>query len=340
MNITSVFSFLVHPSKLEETQPEIGGTSLSLTGTLFDMLSVVFNKAPDDCNIDISFNPTPEGVQVNQRRNDIIALLQDPTLANARVLAEQLQAVTTRRSGLGLLFIVLGQETGARRVYISRFPADFGIVAEERQDTLRVEFLERVFMKNAASYKAAVYDGRSFDSDFWIGKATDKQITNKSVAVSGYWIREFLYSDFKTTSATGTRRLALAIKMTMDNTDDIEIKEELGAAARLARSLNGQMISMDNFAARFALSEKTRDALTTTLSDPTLRFSQFQFSADEFARHVKYRSLHISNGALLTAPVERFNECFTKERVAEGCEDYTFTTRGQIVNERLRKSAS
>ena len=340
MEIISVFSFLVHPSKNEEIQPEIGGTALPLSGNLFDMLSIVFNKAPNDCNIDIAFLPTPAGQQNNQRRNDIVTLLREPTLDNARVVARRLQIVTTRRSGLGLLFIVLGQDNGTHRAYISRFPADFGIVAEEQQSALRVELLERVFMKNASSYKAVVYDGDSFDSDFWIGKATDKQITNKSVAVSGYWIREFLCSDFKTTSATGTRRLALAIKRTMDSTDDLEIKEELCAAARLARSLNKQMISMDNFAERFALSDKTREALTATLSDPTLRFSQFQFSTEEFGKHVRYRSLQISNGALLTAPAGRFEECFTKERIAEDSEEYSFTTRGKVVNERLRTSAS
>ena len=239
----------------------------------------------------------------------------------------------------GFCSLFWGRKTG-RTDLISRFPADFGIVAEEQQNALRVELLERVFMKNAASYKAVVYDGDSFDSDFWIGKAIDKQITNKSVAVSGYWIREFLCSDFKTTSATGTRRLALAVKRTMDSIDDLEIKEELCAAARLARSLNGQMISMDNFGERFGLSEKTRNALTATLSDPTLRFSQFHFSVEEFAKHVRYRSLQISNGALLTAPAGRFEECFTRERIAEDSEEYSFTTRGKVVNERLRTTAS
>ena len=333
-----MFSFLVNPSKHEETQPDIGGAALPLEGNLYNMISRAFNKASDECNIDIAFLPTPQGEQLNERRNEILDLIQTQHIDSARVLANRLQSVTTRRSGLGLLFIVLGKEDAASRVYISRFPADFGIVALEEEDALRVELLERVFMKNATSYKAVVYDGASFDSDFWIGKAIDKQIGNNSVAISSYWIREFLRSDFKTTSATGTRRLAHAIRRTMDNTTDIEIKEELGAAARLARSLNGQIISMDNFAERFALSDKTKQALTSTLSDPSLTFSQFKFSAEEFSKHVKYRSLQINNGAVLTAPVGKFDKCFSREILSEERNEYRFTTHGTIVNERLKTS--
>ena len=192
-------------------------------------------------------------------------------------------------------------------------------------------------MKNSVTYKAVVFDGASHDADFWIGKAVDKQISNNTVAISGYWIREFLLADFRTTSAQGTRRLAMAIKRTMDHTSDLEIKEELAAASRLARSLNGKLISMSNFAERFGLSQKTQAALTSTLSDPTLRFDQFQFAQEEFAKHVRYRSMQIDNGALLTAPTGKFDECFTKQRVAEDRNEYTFTTRGTVVDERLSK---
>lgn len=337
MAIESIFSFLVHPGKGEDLQPDIGGVSIPLEGKLFYMLSTVFSKASEECNIDIAFTRSDDGSQHNNCRAEIIKLLKIKSLSNARVLAKRLQAVTTKRSGLGLLFIVLGSDGPTERVYIARFPADFGIVAKENEESLSVELLEQVFMKNSVTYKAVVFDGASYDSDFWIGKAVDKQISNNTVAISGYWIREFLLADFRTTSAQGTRRLAMAIKRTMDQTNDLEIKEELVAASRLARSLNGTLISMANFGERFGLSHKTQAALTSTLSDPTLRFDQFQFTNEEFEKHVRYRSMQIDNGALLTAPTGKFDKCFTRQRVAENRDEYTFTTRGTVVDERLSK---
>jgi len=265
--------------------------------------------------------------------------MKSKTLEQGRILASRLQAVTTKRSGLGLLFIILGSNNNDQRVYIARFPADYGIVAQENESTLQVELLEQVFMKNAVSYKAVAFDGASFDSDFWVGKAIDKQISNNSISISGYWIREFLMADFRTTPAQGTRRLAMAIKKTIDQSTDIEIKEELVSAAKLAKSLNGQLISMSNFGERFGLSEKTQKALASTLNDPNLRFDQFEFTKKEFSKHIKYRSVEISNGALLTALAGRFDECFTKKKVSETSKEYTFTTQGAIIDERLSKVA-
>jgi len=340
MRISEIFTFLVHPSKNDDPQPNIGGVILPLQGNLYDLLSSVFDRAAKECNIDIAFLPAIDGSQINQRRSQIIDLLENRHIDKARILAMQLQSVTTKRSGLGLFFVVLGSEGAINRIYISRFPADFGIIAEENKDGLDVDLIERVFMKNAASYKAVVLEGASYDSDFWVGKAIDKQISNKSVAISGYWIREFLLADFRTTSAQGTRRLAYAIKKTIDETIDLEIKAELSAAALLAKSLNGQLINMENFAERFGLSEKSKDALISKLRHPNLRFDQFQFSSSEFSKHVRFRSLQISNGALLTAPIGRFDQCFTKTRVAEDTKEYIFSTQGTIVDERLRTNES
>lgn len=336
MNIEYVYSFLVHPSKKEKVQPEIGGAELDLNGKLFLMLNDIFEKATRDCNIDIAFMSSSDGSQHNERRENIITLLRQPSLGNARVLAQHLQAVTTNRSGLGLLFIVIGKNDSGGRIYIARFPADIGIVAEETQSDLYVELLDRVFMKNAVAYKAVVFDGDNYDSDFWKGKAIDKQITNNAVAISGYWIRDFLRADFTTTSAIGTRRLAIALKQTIDKTHDLEIKEELSAAARLAKSLNGQPISMENFAERFGLSERTQAALFSTLQHPNLRFDRFVFSSKEFSKHVKLRSIQINNGAVLMAPVNKFNECFTQKPSEDKDGEIIFSTQGIVVDARLR----
>ncbi|WP_155303412.1 hypothetical protein [Desulfosarcina widdelii] len=340
MKITHIFSFLVRPEKGQEVQSEVGGTSIPLEGNLYYMLLTIFERATEDCKIDITFLPSGDGIQFNQRRSEILDVIKHRDIKHAQLLAKHLQSVTTKRSKLGLFFIVLGRDGGTERIYLSRFPADFGIVAEETQNELHVELIEQVFMKSEKSYKAVVFDGTNADSDFWIGKAIDKQVNDNSVSISGYWIKEFLKADFRTTSAAGTRRLAKAIMETINQTNDLEIKEELTSAARLSRSLANKIISMDNFADKFGLSEKTKNALISTLRNRNLRFDQFKFSTSEFRKHVRFRSLQISNGAILTAPLNSFDQCFTKQCIADDSDEYLFSTQGTIVDDRLRAKKS
>lgn len=334
VKIESAFSFLVHPSKNEETQPEIGGTQLKLSGKLHEMLLKAFEQADAECGIDIRF-VSDGSVQENVVRDELRALLAHCTIEKARALAERLQRVTTNRSGLGLFFVLVGTNGSKRRVYLTRFPADFGIVAREESDALTVEFIEEVFLRNGLTYKAVVFDGDG-QYDFWQGKAVDRQVS-QSVSISRYWIHEFLLSNFLTTAAAGTRRLALAISKTIATSDDVEVKEELAAASRLARSLNGQVIDMNNFADKFALSPKTREAINAMVGNPECRFDQFEFSAEEFAKHLRYRSILVDNGVMLTAPIESFDDTVKRARVAEAGEEYIFSTTGRITDEKLRK---
>lgn len=288
--------------------------------------------------IGITFNPKATGARVNDIRSQLLKLISSPTLQNARPLAESLQDQTTGRSKLGLLFIVLGSEGSKRRLYLSRFPADVGIVAQEDDEELKVELLEQVFLKNVTTYKAVLYEGTNVNltsSHFWEGKAIDKQISDRLVAISSYWIHGFLDSDFKTTPVQGSQRLAVAIKNTIEDTDDIEIKDELVTASIVARRMNGQVFSMNNFAERLALSDKTRDALFKKINNPKCKFDEFVFDSSVFNKLVKFRSAILSNGAKLTAPSERFDDVFTREQTSLDSSEVIFKTQGTVVDEKL-----
>ena len=333
MMITHIFSFLVHPGKGLREQPNLGGVDVPLVGRLFDMLKDVFDRSDLECKTEISFDPSEGGQQQNDCRDELIILLQRKNIVAAKALALRLQLVTTRRSGLGLLFLILGQEDNRRKALISRFPADVGVLAEENRQTLRVEFLERVFMKNAASYKGALYSGESFDSDFWDGSVVDRQLNTNA----NYWIKEFLLSDFKTTPAAGTRRLAEALQHAMKSTVDIGIKEELNAAARLAYSLDGQRTSIDVFCKQYNLSQEARSAILSKPPYDSVRYDQFLFCGEEFHKILPYRSIELDNGAVMTAQVRDFEECFIREDLPNTDGEFLFKTQGKIVNEAFRK---
>jgi hypothetical protein len=309
-----------------------------LTGKLFEMLGRIYAKSDKECDIDISFNKDADGKQQNPCRTLIIDYLRKPALPAARQIAVRLSQFTTNRSRLGLLFLIVGKEADERKILVSRFPADSGILAEENQAALSVEFLERVFMKSATTYKAAVYQHASLEGGFWIGRAVDKQINSNESHLSLYWIREFLDSDFRTTSAAGTRRLAVALRDASRRSDDVSVRSEIAAAVTLANGLAGKLISVTEFGNQFGLSAAAKSAVAKQMRNPTLRDEKFQFDLNEFSSQVGYRSVELDSGGMLTAESADFDDVFQREAIDPARQLVRFSTEGRIVGERLRKS--
>lgn len=80
MPIGHVHSFLVHPAKREEEQPDISGTQIPRHGPLYTMLTHVFDRAHEECDIDIVFKANDEGQQQNDCRDLLVAYAQEPTI--------------------------------------------------------------------------------------------------------------------------------------------------------------------------------------------------------------------------------------------------------------------
>ena len=207
--IGAIFSYLVHPGKGESKQTKIRGTRVPESGKLYEVISDLFAKAEAECNLEIIFNPNDKGQQQNDCRDLVVGFKDKPNIANGLKLAKRLQGHTDKRSGLGLLFLITGQDDTDTRILISRFPADSGIIADEKGASLTVEFVEKIFLKTCA-YKTVLYSGASSTTDFWRGKAIDRQLNDEVVGLPTYWINEFLASSQRTTSESGTLRLANA----------------------------------------------------------------------------------------------------------------------------------
>lgn len=337
MPLERVHSFLVHPSKNEEEQPKIGGTTVPRSGQLGNMLSNVYNRASTECDIDIVFRPDENGRQRNECRNLLIAYIRNATIPNARKVAGRLQAVTTHRSKLGLLFLMKGTENGANKLVISRFPADQGVIAEENQERLSVEFIERVFMKSAKAYKSAFYQSSSLERGFWDGRAIDRQISGPR-ELSDYWIREFLLSELRTTGPAGTKRVAVALRDAIRSDERLGVRQELIAAASLLRGQDGNRASARQLVAQLGLSDEATNALETSLPRPDLMDEVFEFDRVEFEKHATYRSVELDNGGLLLAEDARFPEVFEREIIDAADNRIRYTTQGRVVNEQLRKT--
>lgn len=335
--IESIHTYLVYPNKgLVDTTP-IVGSEVPHEGDMFTLLKGVYDKAESECNIGIAFNKGPDGEQTNIRRDMLIAYASEPNIDSGRVLADNLAAVTTRRSGLGLLFLIKGTEGLSHKVVISRFRANNGVVVNEGADMLTVEFIDRVFMKNASSYKAVVYKHEAFHGGFWSGMAVDKQINSQDLESSDYWVKEFLLSDFMTSPAFGTRRLAVALKKAIKATGDLEIKRQITAAATLASGLGSETMNLNEFCGRYGFSDAAKAAVVRQLDRADLAGDNFKFDAGEFSRQLPYRTVQLDNGAMLTADAASFNNVFEYTPIGESAEKVRYSTVGTVISEKLEK---
>jgi hypothetical protein len=335
--ITQVHSFLVHPAKNEDEPPDVRGARLPLHGKLFQMLNALYANADEECDIEIVFRPRADGHQDNDCRNLLVSYIDDPAMDSGRAIAARLQSVTTHRSGLGLLFLVIGSEGQQKRLILARFPADQGVIAQERERRLDVEFIERVFMKSAKAYKSALYMGAATDGGFWDGRAVDKQINNVR-ELSNYWISEFLDSELRTTGPAGTKRLAIALRQAIRSTNDANVRRELLAAAELLRGQHGRRVSPERVARNLRLSPASVAAITDALPRSELFSETFQFDREEFDRHVFYRSVELDNGAFLIGENAEFDTIFQKQPLQVAEDRVRYTTEGRIVKEQLRKT--
>lgn len=332
MPILHAHSFLVHPGKNEDPQPDISGAAVPRRNAVFDMLSKVYEGSRRECDIEIAFKPSEAGRQENPMRDLLLAYHDNPSVPTGRAVAERLQTVTTHRSGLGLLFLAVG-DAADKVLMVSRFPAGEGVMAEEREHRLEISFIPRVFMKNVRAYKSVVYPGPAVAGGLWSGFAVDKQIREER-ELSDYWIGDFLKSDFATTSAAGTMRIALALRDAIDEAEG-DLRTELIHAALIIRNFDGQVVSVNDLTGRLNLAPPTQAALRAKIARPEMLAQTFRFDRAEYDKSVPYRTVELANGAVLTAQNAKFDEVFDMADAGDG--RTTFSTTGEVVKNVLRK---
>jgi hypothetical protein len=271
-------------------------------------------------------------------RTELKRVVDSRRLDAATVLANRLQKATGGQSGMGLFFVCLGA-VAHQKVLLARFPADEGIVAEKANGQLSVSFVEQVFLKSAFSYKRVMYAGGDVGDDFWSGHAVDRQINHGAKTVADYWIVDFLQSDFRTTSQQGTKRLAMALRNASATTGSAEVRHEIAIAAQLARNLNARRVmTIEEFCDEIHLSDASKNAVVSSVQPQRLLKSKFRFDRGEFSKHISYRSVELDNGAILSAEIEKFEQCFNEAVSDANPEHVTFSTSGRVVDERVRKS--
>lgn len=336
MKAFTVHTFLVHPGKNQDPAPIISGKAVNNAGKLTDLLLRIFHAQPEPRDFEIAFRHASNGTKQNDCRDLILAYQLKRSLKEGHAIAERLQAVTDRRSGMGLLFVMTGQHGSKFRTVISRFPANEGILAEVDASGLDVEFLEQVFIKQMSAYKSVLVEDAHPPSLYWTGFATDRQAGAAPENISSYWIDDFLNADFAETPKAGTRRLADALKKAVKANPDLTIKEEIAAAVSLAESVfKCKSLSIEQFCKHFGLSKQSTESIINQLPKQSLAKKTFKFDAAEFEKTVPYRSVEMKSGAILTAPAGEFESVFDMTLEKGGAVRYS--TVGQIADQRIAK---
>ena len=333
--ITHIYSFLVRPEK-GRPEKDVIGTQVELEGELFAMLSKLYAATDAECKIDIRFMPKDD-TQSNDTRELFISLIKSLSFDLAEMVAKNLQKVTTKSSGIGLLFILIGKESKGdkkTKLIISRFPADEAILASEEKGKLSVAVLKQVFLRNVHAYKAVAYRNLTSTSDVWNGSAVDRQIDNFNSPTSKYWIKDFLQSDFSITPKHGTTRLAEAIRKAANLTSDLKLKEQITAAAILLPQFDGKAISIETALDALPLTEEAKEAIRTHTPGAIARRETFFFDRSVYEGIVTYKSVVLNTGVLVSADANNFDELV--EVTQEG-KQTRFSTKGIVVNQKLQK---
>jgi len=328
---------LVHHGKNvpEKDRSVIRGTTVPLSGKLYDMLAGVYQKAQRECTTAISFTSAD---QTNEARELITSYATQPHQHKGLKLAQRLQGVTDGTSGMGLLFLVRGEEGGSIRTVVSRFPADVGILAEENETGLNVEYLEKVFMKNSKKYKAALYEHAAPESGYWDGHVVDHQLNADMIrSASDYWVIEFLLSNCLTTPRVGSTRLAKMIKEAVKGATSPAVKSELGSLARLLPNLSGKKVSPRSIAKKYALSVEATGALKEKAKTDHLFNEEFLFDKTSFSEVLSFKSVELKNGAILSAPSTEFEKVFEEKVMDAMTGEILFKTQSVIADMRFKK---
>lgn len=309
--ITSIFSYLIFPRKGKALTKKVTGVTVELVGKLFDKLKKIYDKSEFDCDLDIVFRAGSDGSQNNETRELIVRFYNAPTLENGKHIAEQLAKATNSSSGVGLLFVILGAINGKTKILLSRFKAEEGVLVEENKDSLKVDFVEKVFMKDIRYYKSALFQHGTFGADFWEGKAIDKQ-SGDDREISNYWISDFLISDFALTSERGSKKLAECMRTVLQKSSDQLAKSEISALITLSKNRDAEQGSMEDFLKNGTCSESTIKEIKKQVSNVLFKHA-FKFSHNEFSKHLSIRVIELDNGARISAPADIFDEIVEKE---------------------------
>lgn len=334
MTIEKIFAHLVYPNHRGDHLTPYTASEVQLEGKMFGLIKKIYDDSEIECNVDIGFTSTD---QTNEMRSLILDLLSKRDAEAAGKIAERLASVTTRRSQLGLFFVVLARSNAKETVLFSRFPTDQAILADDANGGLNIEFLEKVFVKKWSTYKGAIFSDIVSRSGFWSGKIVDRQINSSEGESSQYWVEKFLSATFLTTALLGTTRFARAMSAA-SRSGSASIQNEINCSVPFLGQFDKKPTSIDEIADRLGFSDLAREAIKAQMPSGTEN-QVFSLDYATLRNAVTFRTVRLENGVSVTADSVDFQNVvrMATESTDEG-QYVTLTTSGRLLADRLTRA--
>lgn len=339
MEIEKVFCFSSPVGKVSDElwKKYIKHTEIQEDHDVFNKMVQLVADVKKDCNLNIKFTST-DGKQDNEVRNMIINIVKSKDANTIRPLVERLSSKTDNKSKSGLVFIIIGNINKNTFIIIARFPAEEGIVVNDKDKKIKVEIIDEVFLKNSHRYKLVYFEGKSVQGDFWKGLALDKQI-NESVnyirEISDYWIYDFLQCELEMTSKRGSTLLAKTFRSALNSDLPDSDKEDLIKLSLGIKQFDGKKTSIKTILKKVNMSEAIQEKIIKSLPNREVADTIFDFSSIHFNGIFNLRVKYLDTGAIIIGPNDVFDNLFNPLLVADsGITRYT--TEGITTNETVR----
>jgi hypothetical protein len=252
----------------------------------------------------------PEGGQQKNAVRDLVRKLAfgeaDERSAASRGLAVRLASVTSRRSPDGLFIVLVGDSASQHRVVLWKFPVDESIQAQLVDSRLTIRVVDDAFSRRSTYFKSAMFEGTQASTSFWTGKVEDRQAASRVREVADFWVQDFLACRPSLTDVHGTRILANALRETIRQTEDMDLREALISVVAVLRAQPGRQLTLVDFAEQY-LPEPCQAHFLRAAGGHEIWGTPFRIDGPTLADQIRIRSLTLNEDFVVRGPVDKFD---------------------------------
>ena len=302
------------------------------------MLDEFFSKSRLEHEPTVSFRVEHRTGASGSQSHDVRTLIMDyefgsaPRAKSAAVrLATRLGESMDARSSFTLLMLAAYADGGTGRLVAWAFPKEKPFHFRVRGSKAKITVLQNAFSRTSSFRKAALYEGRNRQVDFWKGRVIDKQAMSGFGTAADYWISDFLDSEYSMTGQIGTRLLAKSLRLTYDELSDPHEKDQVSGAIVAIHSSQRPRWSM----ARFANEYLSGNAKAVFLGKvpPDTRNTTFSFVAREFDDKLNFRVFKLRDNVMISAP---FGAIGASVQIIESPNQRKVKCEGIVVDDKIR----
>jgi len=339
MELFRLYAFEVTPQRKITPDERVAptGGAFPVKAEIQEVLDnlLISSKLPTQATVDFRVDGS---TNLQQRKNVVRNLVMDfafgstaKAKAAAQALAEKLGEAMDDRSPPTLLMLTASRNGTDRRATLWAFPQDEAFQFRPSRSGASIKVLTDIFSRSSRLRKAALFDGKERQTDFWNGHILDLQSTGGFGKAADYWITSFLECRFGMEGEAGTKLLAKHLQGTYESVSGSG-REQLYGAMVAIRTSPKQTWSMVQFAKNY-LQGDVKDRFLQSVP-PEQRNLSFKFQREVFEAKLNFRVFQLENNIYVSAPFDTVGDN-KAVRILDG-QQRKLRCEGVVVNEQVR----